>query len=249
MVKYKINYKVGMVINTKGIGKYSNFISMGYGDYWTHSLWVREVTQDKLYIQEADGIKEKKIVSHWVDKVYFDELFAQNLIKVMDFGLNKNQDKFQHFCNSIENIKYDYFSVIQLAIMRLLTILGVSDKLKNKIVRNKKLSKSLKKLNIEYQSVKKLDCSEMIAFGINHLTDINVNEELKLNLDPKTKNVWDYVRPQHISILYDSINTDKIRLIDELELMNSIKEIIEEEKILNKNKTLEEELKGDDEKL
>jgi len=227
----KINYKAGLVINTKGTNIYSNIISMGYGDYWTHTLWIREVIEDRLFIQEADGKNEKKIISYWVNKVYFDELYNKNLIKIMDFGIDGESEKFKSFCKSIEGIKYDYFSIFKLTISRLLILLNVEENIIDKFLRNEKIDKKLKKLNFEYKSVNKLDCSELIAFGLYSIKDININKELNLVFDEKVINKWDYIRPQHISLLYDKINlkkTDVLNLVEE-ELFDDFKRLKDSE--------------------
>ena len=226
MVKYKVKYRTGQVINIRGENKFSKLISMGYGDYWTHSLWIRQELKDKILIQEADGLKEKKVVSKWVDKSYFDNLFSQNRAKIMNFNLNSNPQKFEEFCNSIEGVKYDYFTIFELFVMRVMNLFGLSEEAKTKILRNKPVKKAIKKLNPEYKSVKKLDCSEMIAFGIYFLKGININEELNLRNDT----IWDYIRPQHISLLNDKLETDSIKYIEPDEMLRMIKEELEGKK-------------------
>lgn len=196
----ELKYKAGLVMNTREDNIYSNTIQIGLGNYWSHTCWIREVKGDMLLIQEALGNTTKQVTSTWKPRTNYDTLFENNRLKVMDFGI-RDDAYFKLFCNDVEGTKYDYFSIFEIAITRLLRMLGLK-RFPETFLRSRVFTLGFYKLNSDFKPNKRMDCSELISRGLNHLLNIDVLGLLK-------KEDYDYVTPQLVSVLYDKLQLIK----------------------------------------
>lgn len=186
--------RAGQVLNFKNTNLFGRTISMGLGNYYNHSAWIRKVQGDNIYIQEAKGLKEKKVVTNLYKREYLEKVFNENRLHIMNFNIN-DLPRFEAYCTKMEGIPYDYYSIWNLFTIRVRVLFGIDVE---KYMR-KKPSK-----NKNLYSDKMLDCSELIARGINELRCIDV---LKLTNKPK----YDLVTPQDISNMYVRLNTHQTK--------------------------------------
>jgi len=190
----KINYKPGMVLNTKYNNFFSNTIQTGMSHYWSHTAWIRQVTEDKVYVQEALGSRTKRVTSSWYDREHFDKLFANNRLEVLDFGI-EDDINFKLYCAEMEGMPYDYFAIVELATSRLISLFGFSSE---SFLHSRWLSKISKLYDKDYTTEKKVDCSEMILRGISRLKTLNVLEILNIHK-------YEFGTPQHVSLLHHKL--------------------------------------------
>ena len=170
---------------------------MGLSHYWTHTCQIRRIDGNKLYIQEALGSKTKKVTTSIYDKSHFDKMIKDNKAKVMDFGIINNE-RFDMYCSMIENLPYDYYTIIEIAVIRILNLFGINiDKFLSWKIFNKI------KIDKNYSTEKRLDCSETIARGLKALKGLDM-----LSLTNTKK--YDRITPQHISLAYDKIQMKKL---------------------------------------
>jgi len=178
-----LKYKPGLVLNFRYNNFFSNTITMGMGHYFSHTAWIISVNEDNVLIQEARGSKEKKVVSNWYKKEYLNTMFRENNLKIMDFGIVNNDD-FLKVVSELNGIPYDYFTIMELAFIRIRKLFGLKVKIS------------------DVTTPKKVDCSEAISRAINELTNINPLEVLKVSK-------YDLITPQMMSIMYDKLTIIK----------------------------------------
>jgi len=183
-----VYYKAGLVLNFRYNSFYSKTIRMS-GDYWTHSAWIRSVQDDVIYIQEALGSKTKKVTTTGYSKDQLDRLFLNNELEILDFGIVPDE-KFKKYTREIEGTPYDYFAIFELLIERVCLIFGRTPK---KFLTSKWGFK-------QNTSSKRVDCSEMVARGLNEIVGINVLRVLNLE-------TYEQVSPQMISVLHSKLTS------------------------------------------
>ena len=187
----KLKFKPGQVILTKYDNIFSNTIAMGLGNYFTHALWIREVSEDNLVIQQASGSKSKQVKTKIISREHFENLFFENRTKLLDFKILPT-DRFHKYCKSMEGIPYDYYSIFELFFIRVLTLFGLDT---DKLLRTRFFKWITFLYSKDYSTPKKVDCSELISRGINELTNFDVLNTLKVSK-------YDLVTPQMIDILH-----------------------------------------------
>lgn len=175
----ELKYKPGLVLNFRYNNFFSNTITMGMGHYFSHTAWIVDLNETEVLIQEALGSKTKKVTSTWYYKEHLNKMFEENNLKVMDFGIVYN-NAFLNVVSELDNKPYDYFTIFELATIRIRKLFGLKVKIS------------------KVTTPKKVDCSEAISRAINKLTNINPLEVLKVSK-------YDLITPQLVSVMYDKL--------------------------------------------
>ncbi|MFW6246679.1 MAG: hypothetical protein ACOC22_00690 [bacterium] len=166
-----VKLKVGLVVNTRNNNSlFGGVISTLMGHYWTHSGWIVAVDKKYVYIQEATA---KQVQTNKYSREWIEEQFRNNKLKLMDFGIKKGID-FLRVQERFEGKKYDFANVFAIGLSRFCSLFN-------------------RKYDIDFRG-KKLFCSEMVARGIDELTELDVLKILNLKS-------FENVTPQHISVL------------------------------------------------
>ncbi len=192
----------GTVLNFKYNNITSNIIATFMGHYWTHTAIVTGIVGDKVVIFEAMGTYNEelygtpslfqkfkflmKIKKHFGGRTiqteynlaFLNKLHDEGRLKVMQYGI-PNGREFQTFVRENLDRPYDYFSIVNIAVARVMRLLG-------------------KKYDNHHPSERRLFCSELVARGVTELTKYNM-------LELTNKDSYEYITPQDISLVYDRL--------------------------------------------
>jgi hypothetical protein len=174
--------KVGTVLNFSYNGFFSKTIRMSLGIYWSHSAIVYEVKGDNVWIGEATGSKTKQFNISAYNRNDLQKMYDNNIMRYYNHGLHYIPNM-QNVIYSFMGIKYDYYSIIQLAVKRILGLFKI-------------------RYTNSYESKKSVDCSEAVFRILVKGLGLDEQETLKLINVEKA----DWVTPQHLDILYYKLN-------------------------------------------